>query len=74
MVQEEVSILDNSYLEPSSSMEQSRLGIFGRQHYEEHYNKIILNMDQWLNRCDLNIYHLELCWSSCSGNGTIKAF
>ena len=34
---------------------------FGRGHHEEHFCKIILNLDQWFRRCCLKMF---LIWSS----------
>ena len=49
-----------SYLElcrPSFSVEQNRLDIFGKGHYEEHFCEIILNLDQWFRRrCRLKYF------------------
>ena len=30
--------------------------LFGRGHHEEHFSKIILNLDQWFRRCYLKIF------------------
>ena len=29
---------------------------FGRSHYEEHFCKIVLNLDQWFSKCRLKIF------------------
>ena len=30
---------------------------FGREHYEDHFCKIILNLGQWLMRCCLKFFY-----------------
>ena len=47
--------------QPFCSKEQNHLCNFGRVHHEEQFCEIILNLDQWLRRCSLNIF---LIWGS----------
>ena len=57
-----MSLKDISYLElwqPLCSVEWNQLCNFGRRHHEEQFCEIILNFDQWFNRCLLNIYFLS---------------
>ena len=52
---------DISYLQlwqPFCLAEVRHLSNFSRGHYEEHFCDFILNLNQWLRRCCLNISYL----------------
>ena len=38
------------------SVEPNHLRNFDRRHHEEHFPKIILNMDQWFRKCHFKIF------------------
>ena len=48
------------------SAEPNGLCYFGRGHYEEHFCEIILNFGQWLRRCHLSIYFVQLSGRVCA--------
>ena len=54
---------DTSYLElwwPFCSVERNHLCNFGKEHYEEQFCEISLNLDQWFRgRCLLTIFLLQ---------------
>ena len=64
VVKEEMLFKDISYLElwrPFCSAEQNHLCKFSREHYEEQFCEIILNLEHWLMRkCHFKIV---LIWS-----------
>ena len=59
-----MSFKDISYLElrrPLCSVSGNQLCKFGRGHYEEHFYKIKLNLDQWLRRTCCFVERKHLC-------------
>ena len=61
VVQEEMPFKDISYPElwqPLCSVEQNQLCSFGPGLYEEHFCKIILNLDHLFRRCHLKKFHI----------------
>ena len=51
---------------PFRSIVRNHLCNFSRGYHEEHFCEIILNLDQWVSRCQKTFSYLELWRPLCS--------